>query len=221
MPHPSNKKPEVPDVDIGEQRLKAYDRDVHIPRMAGITGLLYGCGAVFVASTAVLPHPDSLDTAGILAVAIAAAIAFAGITSFSHSFRKWGIHAILLIGSGLIAACVYFSGTASGIYSAMYVWVVLVAGRSFSARGLAAQLAGIGLTYAVALSQLDLGPTEFPDETRWILTVFALTVTGVISLRLTDDAKRREADLLRLSHFHQQAGATRAQPAETRSLSPL
>jgi hypothetical protein len=128
------------------------------------------------------------------------------ITAFAHAFARWTLHGVLLLGSALIALSAYLSGTPSGIYAGMYVWVVLVAGRSFSRPGLLGQLTGIGGTYAIALSGLEAGPTEFPNETRWLLTVFALAVTGLISLRLTSDARRREADLIRLSALHKRQG---------------
>lgn len=108
----------------------------------------------------------------------------------------------LPIGSGLIATSVALSGTPAGIYSAMYIWVVLVAARSFSYFGLTSQLLGILATYGIALSTLDTGPTEFANSTRWLLSVFALTVTGIISLRLVSDARDKEAELTRLSDDH-------------------
>jgi hypothetical protein len=85
----------------------------------------------------------------------------------------------------------------------MYIWVVLVAARSFSMYGLVFQLGGILATYGLALTTLTAGPTEFALVTRWLLSVFALCVTGVISLRLVSDSRKKEATLIRMSGMSQ------------------
>ena len=74
----------------------------------------------------------------------------------------WSIHTVLLIGSGLIATCVALSGTASGIYAAMYIWVVLVAARSFSTYGLGFQLA----RHPRHLRHRPLDPRHRPQRVR-------------------------------------------------------
>ena len=89
----------------------------------------------------------------------------------------------------------------------MYIWVVLVAARSFSIYGLVFQLAGILATYGIALSTLTTHPSEFATTTCWLLSVFALCVTGVISLHLVSDSRKKEAALIRLSGVPQPSTA--------------
>ena len=167
--------------------------------MARVSALLYGCSSFFVTATIVLPHPPGADIAGLWIVAGVALLASVAIFALSDRFSTGTIHTVLLLGSGLISACVALSGSPSGVYAAMFIWVVLVAARSFSLFGLVFQLLGILATYGVALSTLTASPDEFPITTRWLLSVFALCVTGVISLRLVSDARKKEAELIRMS----------------------
>ena len=184
-----------------------YASEVEAPQMARVTGLLYGCGAAFVAASIALPHPPAADTDGLWMVALIALTASISIYALAEHFKTWSIHTVLLIGSGLIATCVALSGSASGIYAAMYIWVVLVAARSFSMCGLVFQLAGILATYGIALSTLTTHPGEFATTTRWLLSVFALCVTGVISLHLVSDSRKKEAALIRMSGVPQPSTA--------------
>lgn len=191
-----------------------YASEVEAPQMARVTGLLYGCGAAFVAASIFLPHPAAADTDGLWLVALVALTASISIFALAENFRIWAIHTILLVGSGLIATCVAFSGSASGIYAAMYIWVVLVAARSFSMYGLIFQLAGILITYGIALSTLSTSPGEFAIVTRWLLSIFALCVTGFISLRLVSDSRKKEAELIRMTGQARAAGDAEALAAE-------
>ncbi len=191
-----------------------YALDVEAPQMARVTALLYGCGAAFVAASLALPHPDAADTDGLWLVALIALTASISIFALAEHFNTWSIHTVLLVGSGLIATCVALSDTPSGIYAAMYIWVVLVAARSFSIYGLVFQLAGILATYGIALMTLTANPGDFATITRWLLSVFALCVTGLISLRLVSDTRKKEAALIRMS------GMAVPQPAPTNGSTP-
>jgi hypothetical protein len=76
------------------------------------------------------------------------------------------------------------------------------------------QLAGIFATYGIALSTLSTLPSEFAIITRWLLSVFALCVTGVISLRLVSDSRMKEAELIRMTSEARAAGDAEAIAAE-------
>ena len=191
-----------------------YASQVEAPQLARVTALLYGCGAAFVAASIALPHPPGADTDGLWMVALLALTASISIFALAENFTTWAFHTVLLVGSGLIATCVALSGSASGIYAAMYIWVVLVAARSFSIYGLIFQLAGILATYGIALTTLTANPGDFATVTRWLLSVFALCVTGVISLRLVSDARKKEAALIRMS------GMAVPEPASTNGSTP-
>lgn len=182
-----------------QQAEHEYANSVEAQQMARVTALLYLCGAAFVAATIVLPHPDGANTDGLWLVALIALTASISIFALADTFNGSAIHAVLLVGSGLIATSVHLSGTASGVYAAMYIWVILVAARSFSVYGLLFQLAGILVSYGVALLALTANPGDFSSLSRWLLTVFALSVTGFISVRLVADARRKEAELLRMT----------------------
>jgi hypothetical protein len=197
-----------------------YALEVEAPQMARVTALLYACGAVFVSASIALPHPQAADTSGLWLVALIAFTASVSIFALAENFKTWSIHTVLLVGSGLISTCVSLSGSASGIYAAMFIWVVLVAARSFSIYGLVFQLLGILATYGIALLTLTAGPDEFALVTRWLLSVFALCVTGVISLRLVSDARKKEAELIRLTGPPKRNEAPYPEPSPSQSPKP-
>ena len=78
----------------------------------------------------------------------------------------------MALGSVLVACALYFNGERNGgpaaINEVLYIWIALYSGYFFTRAQMAAQLAGVGVTYAVALVAIHPGPT---GVTRWLITV--------------------------------------------------
>ena len=78
----------------------------------------------------------------------------------------------MALGSVLVACALYFNGERNGgpaaINEVLYIWIALYSGYFFTRAQMGAQLAGVGVTYAVALIAIHPGPT---GVTRWLITV--------------------------------------------------
>jgi hypothetical protein len=173
--------------------------EVEAPRVARVTAPLYGCSAAFVAASIALPHTPAADTDGLWLVALIATTASISIYALAEQCNTWTNHIFLLVASGLIATCIALSASASSIYAAMYIGVVLVAARSFSVSGLVVQLVGVLATYGIALSTLTTAAGEFGATTRWLPSVVAISLTGFIVQRLVSSSRKNRAALIQMS----------------------
>src|SRR5215212_1535969 len=171
--------------------------------MARIAGVLYFAGASLVLVSLLLPHPSAIDDRAIIALAAATASAGAGLIFLARHFRLWGIHAAIATGSMSICLCIYFSGVATGVYSTMFIWVVVVAPFFFPGRAAAAQLGFLLLVYAITLGVVDPGP--FSAFTRWLVTAVALAigsattawlVHGLRQGAMNEERQRVDAEML-------------------------
>jgi diguanylate cyclase (GGDEF)-like protein len=91
----------------------------------------------------------------------------------------WTVQTVLALGTVLICCCVYLAGLVSGLYSAMFVWVVLVAASFFSQRAVAAHVIWVLITWGLTLSVVA-EPQGFSGLTRWILGSIVLTVSAFV-----------------------------------------
>jgi diguanylate cyclase (GGDEF)-like protein/PAS domain S-box-containing protein len=151
-------------------------KDAFLARVVGgmlLLGGLLGTLAGF------LPHPSGgHDTAlaAIDGIAIAAGLAhFAG----ARLAPRWLLFGTLLAASALVCLGIYFTGVAAGVYTSVFVWIVLISSYFFSARAAAVQLAWLLGGYALVLSSIhSAGYSAF---TRWLLSAFALGVAGALT----------------------------------------
>lgn len=165
--------------------------------MARVSGVLYICGAWLVVISLALPHPTSAQEEWLSVVAVAAALCGGLLYRFSGMASAWAIHLALIAGSVLISLCVYFSGIAAGVYSVMFVWVVIVAACVASRPALALHIGWILLTYAVALAALHGQAGGYSPVTRFVLTGFALSAAGAAVSWLVEGRRSAEAGLHR------------------------
>jgi uncharacterized membrane protein YccC len=92
---------------------------------------------------------------------------------------------------------VYFSGLAAGIYSLMFIWVIVVAACAASRVGLLLQTAWILATYGAALIALEGASAGFSAITRFAVTGFALSVAGAAVSSLVEGRRAAEEGLHR------------------------
>ncbi|MGA7398227.1 MAG: GGDEF domain-containing protein, partial [Solirubrobacterales bacterium] len=162
--------------------------------------MLYLAGVVLVVLSVVLPHAQDANTRGLCAIAGFAAVVGGASLLWPDRARPWMVHAALAAGTGLVSLCIFFAGIATGLYSPMYIWVVLLAASFFSRRAVAAHLIWIVFTWGLALALVD-ERTGFTAFTRWTLGSFVLTVTAavmteiVLGRRLTDEQLRGASHL--------------------------
>ena len=165
--------------------------------MARVSGVLYICGAWLVVISLALPHPESVDGAGLSIVAVVAALGGGFLYRFSGRVTLPAIHVTLATASVLVSLCVYLSGAAAGIYSVMFVWVVVVAACIATRGGLAMHVAWCLLTYGLAIVALHGQSLGWSPVTRFVLTGFALAASGAAVAWLVEGRRSAEAGLQR------------------------
>jgi diguanylate cyclase (GGDEF)-like protein len=164
--------------------------------MALIGGALYICGAIFVVASLQLPHPAAANAPLLYGVAGLGALCGAALIVWAKHFRMFWLHAALAAGTALICVCVYASGTATGVYSTMFVWVVVFSASFFPGRATAAHIGWLLLAYGTTLLLLA-DSAGFSPLTRWLLTAFALGIAGAVTSWLLIGRLAAERDLRR------------------------
>src|SRR5918999_2548866 len=111
---------------------------------------LYTAGATLGLLVLLLPHPDSVNTTGVAAIAVSAYPIAALIVAFRPlSWRL--VHGGVLLGVGLITAVVELSGVLAGAYAFYYLWAAMFAAYFFSRAAVAAHLTLIAVAYGVVI----------------------------------------------------------------------
>jgi PAS domain S-box-containing protein len=144
---------------------------------AQVVGALYLLGALLGSVSLVLPHPDEGELAiwGVVAAAIIV----------GSLLLTWGrgnvgnelLLAVVALGALLINLMMLASGVATGVYSGMFCWVVLVSVNFFTLRQAVWIFALMMGTFALVLTQVESGG-GYSGLTRWIASTLALAVTG-------------------------------------------
>jgi diguanylate cyclase (GGDEF)-like protein len=165
--------------------------------LARVSGVLYVCGSALVVISVALPHPSSVDIVPLYAIAAVAFAAGVGMYWHSRRMREWMLHTVLACASVLVSACVYFSGIAAGVYSAMFVWVVIVAACIASRPALTLHITWLMFTYGIAMVGLEGNSAAFSPVTRFVLTGFALGAAGAAVSWLVEGRRTAEAGLHR------------------------
>ncbi|HEU4392673.1 MAG TPA: sensor domain-containing diguanylate cyclase [Solirubrobacterales bacterium] len=158
---------------------------------ARATGALLLAGAGLVAISLSLPHPSGGDTAAL--VGIAAAMALAGLLfwSFARRVPIAVTHAGLVAAAAMSGLLTYESGVAAGQYGSIYVWITLVAAYFFPRRMAMAHVSWILVVYAATLATVE-NTAGYSPLTRWVFTAVSLVV--VMTLTSAIVARRARAD---------------------------
>ena len=165
--------------------------------MARVSGVLYICGAWLVIISLALPHPMSVEEGWLSAVAVFAAISGGLLYRFSGRASAAVIHVTLALAAVLVSLCVYLSGAVAGIYSVMFVWIVIVAACIATRRQLALQITWMLLNYGLVIVAVEGESLGWSPITRFVLTGFALAVSGAAVSWLVEGRRSAEAGLQR------------------------
>lgn len=180
---------------IGNFLRRADDESI----AADVIGALFILGALLSALTVILPHPD-FDATGVWIIVVLASGAGALLLNRSARISTPQLHVAVAFGSLLINALVVTTEVASGIYPAMFPWVILVAVNFFRMREAVAHFVWVMALYAVALALVD-SASGFSPVTRWVIAALALAVTGgatawlVYRRRIAEQSRRRFLNL--------------------------
>ena len=178
-----------------------------VPQMSRVLGVLYLSGGFLVCLSLLLPHPEDAFVPGLLGiVGIGVVGGTIGIVWARHA-RAWMVHVVLAAGTFFICLADYFAGVAAGVYSAMFVWVVLMAASFFSRQALIAQVVWILVCWGADA-----------DRPRWIHDgLLVHDEVGARQPRLDRGGSRHERDR-RWAQVHRRG--QRAAPARARTHGP-
>lgn len=162
--------------------------------MSRVLGVLYLSGGLLVLLSLLLPHPEGLFRLGLYGiVGVGVVVGSASIIWAKHA-RTWTVHTVLAAGTGFICLCVHFSGVAAGIYSAMFIWVLLVAASFFSARAAMAHIVWILGSWGLTLTTVE-ETSGFSGLTRWVLGSLVLVVAGAVMSEIVAGRRSTERQL--------------------------
>ncbi len=175
-----------------------------VPQVARILGVLYLSGGLLVVLSLVFGLPEDASLPGLYGiVAVAIVVGTCLIAGASHA-RAWMVHAVLAAGTILICLAEYAAGVGGGVYSAMFVWVVLMAASFFSVQAVIVQVALIIVCWGITLAALDES-AGFPSMARWalgsLILIVAAAVVGEIVAGRRAGEKERERLQLELVHM--------------------
>lgn len=168
---------------------------------ADVVGSLFLLGGLLGAISLLLPHPDGGE-GWIWGVVVAAAAVGCLLIARSSRWSLAVIQAAVAFGSVCINVMMLASGVATGVYAAMFCWVVLVSVNFFPRRAAIAQFVWMMGLFALVLVAVESG-SDYSPVTRWLTLAMALAVTGgatawlVYRRRLAEEAAQRFLDLSR------------------------
>ena len=140
---------------------------------------LFATGATLGLLTLAFPHADEVrDVPLIVLAGIAYAIGIA-VWLLADRLEDLHIHAVLLAGTVIVSLANYYAGPAT-LYPLLYMWTALYAFYFFPMRAALAQVAFVGVAYAVVLAAQDADMVVV----RWLLAVGTPLVAGILISRL-------------------------------------
>jgi two-component system, cell cycle response regulator len=143
--------------------------------------------------TLALPHSPDRETAGLVAVAVAAYVAALGFLVLFDRLPLWFYEATPLLGTVLVSLAVYFGGSdAPAAYAAYYFWVVLAACYFLRPAIAATHLALASAGYGVALLASD--GVAVPGL-NWAVATGSLFVVGFLMTALRGQMERMLTEL--------------------------
>jgi diguanylate cyclase (GGDEF)-like protein len=155
--------------------------------MARWLGVLYICGSTLSLISLALPHWHQQDTRSTAICALLGYPMAALLFLFGARLPRWGFHALLAIGTGIITLGVYFGHNAGGSLTAsvFYIWVALYAFNFFSRRAAAGHIAWIAACYGAVLwiQHIEGGAAQ------WLLVVGTAIVSGLVVAALVEEVR--------------------------------
>jgi diguanylate cyclase (GGDEF)-like protein/PAS domain S-box-containing protein len=162
--------------------------------------LIVGAGLVFLSLA--LPHPSGGDEAALLATATGMALAGVVAMALAGRIPFAGVHAIIAAAVAVTGLLIYESGAAVGQYGTIWVWAILVASYFFPRRIAIVHLGWLLAVYAVTLALVE-STAGYSPLTRWVFTLVSLSVvmllvTGIVNAQARADKRARR--FFELSH---------------------
>src|SRR3954467_13564708 len=157
------------------------------PAMARPRAYLYFASASLALVGVVVPHGHAASVPGLLVVVALGYGAGAALLARAPRLSQRLIPAILVFGTALVTAAVWFDGNADSAYALLYIWIGLEAFYFLDRWQAALQLLLAGGAYAGVLALIGDGGVP---EQRWVLTMGTALVAGLLVHQLRDRIDR-------------------------------
>ena len=131
--------------------LSGAGANVDVPLMAKVLGGLFAAGGTLALLTVLLPHTARANELGLLVIVGNAYLVSAGLTWMARSVPSRLLPVALAWGSTLITGVAYFSAERPSPLIFFYLWIFLYSAYFFTRAQAAAQIAYVGIAYAVLL----------------------------------------------------------------------
>jgi diguanylate cyclase (GGDEF)-like protein len=148
-------------------------------------GILLLAGGVLAAVTAVLPPAATGSDTIVIAIGAVAVVVGLLLLVSRRDPGELALLGVALLGTVLITAATYeggFDGTGTADNQMLYIWLSLFGFYFLRLRAALILIGAVGIAYAWLLAQQDIA---FADgATRWLVTMTALLVAGILVSRL-------------------------------------
>jgi signal transduction histidine kinase len=146
--------------------------------MARALAGLYVAGASMAVLTLLLPHAGDPDELGTLLVVANAYVVGVLVYVFAGRIPRWALAAVPAIGTVYITAAAYFSNELPSPLIFFYLWVLIYSAYFFERRTAAAEIAFVGINFAVLISIRE--PPS--GEAWWVVAMGSMVVaTGLVA----------------------------------------
>jgi diguanylate cyclase (GGDEF)-like protein len=157
-----------------------YDSARERSSMARAAVLLLLAGAFLGLIQLAVPHSQRIDATAYVVIDIVGVFGAAIVWLLRDRLPAVSYHAVSAFGIACVALSIYYSGNRSGgggENELLFLWPVLYACYFFGRRGVAFQLALVGIAYAAALIAVDVGSAGIA---RWAGTIGTLIAAAVL-----------------------------------------
>src|SRR4051794_4780167 len=165
----------------------AMDGALGRPAMARTLAYLYFASASLALVGVVVPLGHQASVPGLLVVVALGYGMGVALLARSPRLSQRLIPAILVLGTALVTAAVWFDGNSDSSYALLYVWIGLEAFYFLERWHAALQLGLASGAYAGVLALIGEGRVA---EQRWLLTVGTALVAGLLVHQLRDHIDR-------------------------------
>jgi diguanylate cyclase (GGDEF)-like protein len=164
--------------------------------MAPIAAAMYAIAGLLVAVTVlIVPHPDQMNSTGMLVLAAMGAGSAAAIWIWRDRWPLWFFQLSTAAGTVILGFAVYWGGSASSPYALLLVWVAVFSGYFCTPIQTAGQLTLAGIVYAIALAAHPQAESDAVAQWLLLMTAMALVagmVTVLVSSRRRLEVEREE-----------------------------
>ena len=159
--------------------------------VARTLGVLLSCGGAIVVLALVVSPPADANIAGLYSIAVGALVLGIPCIAWSNRARLWMVHLAFGLGTGLTCLGVYFADAATGVYSVLLIWMVVIAASFFSTRAVGLHLAWMLAASGAAIATVQESGGVSPFA-RWTVGSLLLVVAGAMMSQIA--AGRRSAE---------------------------